>query len=218
MQEQRQRGNREEMSVLNYNIIGSGSSGNAVRIENIMFDAGLPFSEMEEDLYKCDALILTHIHSDHIKPQTLNHILKAFPRIKVYGNPSVAYKYPVNEVIGTLPFSVKGDIEITPFPAVHDVENTGFMIKLNDMDILYITDTAEVNIPKDAKFDWFFIESNYDEVKLREVGKKYERGSYNPLDSQYRHLSTQQAKGVYYTHRKSKESQFIELHKSRRFY
>lgn len=205
--------------MLNYHIIGSGSSGNAVRIENIMFDAGMSFNAMEEDLYKCDTLILTHIHSDHIKPQTLNKILREFPRIRVYGNPSVAYKFPVHQVFTEETFILKkSGAEITPFPAVHDVENSGFMIKMNDLDILYITDTAEVNLPRNAKFDWFFIESNYDEVKLREASKKYKSGAYDPADSMYRHLSTQQAKGVYYTHRKSKDSQFIELHKSKRFY
>lgn len=205
--------------MLNYHIIGSGSSGNAVRIENIMFDAGVPFNAMEDDLYKCDTLILTHIHSDHIKTPTLLKIQKQFPRIQVYGNPTVAYKFPVNHVIGTEPFKLpKRDITITPFPAVHDTENTGFMIEMNGLDILYITDTAEVNIPKDARFDWFFIESNYDETKLREIGKKFKAGNYDPTDSVYRHLSTQQAKGVYYSHRKSKDSTFIELHKSRRFY
>lgn len=205
--------------MLNYHIIGTGSSGNAVRIENIMFDAGLPFSAMEEDLYLCDTLIFTHTHSDHIKPQTLKKINQQFPRIQTYGNPSVAYKYQVNHVVGTESFKLpKHDITITPFPAVHDVECTGYMLKIRDLDVLYVTDTAEVNLPKDAKFDWFFIESNYDETKIREVSKKYKSGSYDPADSIYRHLSTQQAKGVYYSHRKSKDSKFIELHMSKRFY
>ena len=107
---------------------------------------------------------------------------------------------------------------VTPFEAVHDVPTVGFMMKKGDIDILYVTDTAEVNIPKGSRFDYFFIESNYDENKIREAAKKYKSGRYDPVDSTYRHLSTQQAKGVYYSHRKSKDSAFIELHKSSRFY
>lgn len=206
------------MNKLEYHIIGSGSSGNAVRIENILIDCGLPFNRIEEDLYLVDILLITHIHSDHVKEQTLNSIRKKFPRITVYGNPSVAYKFHVNEVIGSEAFTLKSGAVITPFDAVHDVPCTGFQIRMNDLDILYITDTAEVNLDKGKKFDYFFIESNFDETKLREASKKYKRGRYDPADSMYRHLSTQKAKGVYYTHRRNKDSEFIELHKSSRFY
>lgn len=204
--------------MLDYKIIGSSSRGNAVRIEGIMFDCGMPFSEMKEELYKCHSLLITHTHSDHVNPNTLKKIMAEFPRIKIYGNPSVAYKVHVDEVIVTEPFTLKDGTVVTPFNAVHDVVTTGFMLKMKDTDILYTTDTAKVIIPEKSRFDYFFIESNYDETKLREIAKKYSKGKYDPADSQYRHLSTQQAKGIYYSHRKGKESQFIELHKSSRFY
>ena len=227
--------------MLDFNIIGSGSSGNAVRVGHVMFDCGMPFAAMKEDLYKCHSLLITHEHSDHVKAATLKQIRTQFPRITIYANPSVAYRFHVNHVIGTAMFELKDgtevrpfecvhDVETTgfmlhmngtevrPFECVHDVETTGFMLHMNGEDILYATDTAEINIPKDARFDWFFIESNYDETKLREISGKYRSGRYDPADSQYRHLSTQQAKAVYYTHRKSRDSQFIELHRSGRFY
>lgn len=204
--------------MLDYHIIGSSSRGNAVRIGEIMIDCGMPFGDMKDDLYKCHSLLITHAHSDHIKANTLKQINQYFPWIKTYANSDVAYKYYINEVIGSTPFVLKNGSIVTPFAAVHDIPTTGFMIHMGREDILYVTDTSEVNIPKDAKFDWFFIESNYDETKLREAAKNYRRGKYDPGDSAYRHLSTQQAKGVYYSHRRNKDSPFIELHKSSRFY
>ena len=183
-----------------------------------MIDCGVAFSDMKEDLYKCHSLLITHAHSDHLKINTLRQINSQFPWIKVYGNPPVAYKTWVYEVIGTESFTLDDGTIVTPFEAVHDVPTVGFMMKKGDIDILYVTDTAEVNIPKGSRFDYFFIESNYDENKIREAAKKYKSGRYDPVDSTYRHLSTQQAKGVYYSHRKSKDSAFIELHKSSRFY
>ena len=42
--------------MLDYNVIASGSKGNAVRIGNIMIDCGITFGRMEEDLYKVDTL------------------------------------------------------------------------------------------------------------------------------------------------------------------
>ena len=204
--------------MLDFTIIGSGSKGNAVRIGGIMIDCGMPFAAMKEELYRCHSLLITHAHSDHVKAATLKQIRTQFPRIEIYANPSVAYRFHVNHVIGTAPFELRDGTEVRPFECVHDVETTGFMLHMNGEDILYATDTAEINIPKGARFDWFFIESNYDEAKLREIAGKYRSGRYDPTDSQYRHLSTQQAKAVYYTHRKSKDSQFIELHRSGRFY
>ena len=82
----------KEKQNLNYNVIASGSSGNAVRIGSIMVDCGVGFTEMKEDLYKVDTLLITHAHSDHVKPTTLESIRREFPRVKVYGNADVAYR------------------------------------------------------------------------------------------------------------------------------
>jgi hypothetical protein len=43
-------------------------------------------------------------------------------------------------------------------------------------------------------------------------------GNYSPYLSGKRHLSTQQAKAFWYMHRRSADSELIELHKSARFY
>lgn len=205
------------MRKLDYNIIGSGSTGNAVRIENIMIDCGLAFSKMREDLYKVDALLLTHSHSDHIKPATLKSIRKEFPHIKVYGNAHTAYQYEVDKVIGSAEFKIKG-ANIIPFDGVHDIPVTGFVIQIEDLNILYMTDTAEVPIPEGYPLDYVFLESNYDEVKLRMTAGRYARKGYDPYDSVLRHLSTQKCKEFYFLNRRSKDSVLIELHKSRRFY
>lgn len=202
---------------IDYNIIGSGSSGNAVRIENIMFDCGMPFSKMKEDLYKVDALLLTHSHADHIKPATFNSIRKEFPHIKVYGNPHTAYQYEVDKVIGTTPFKVKG-MKIVPFEGVHDIPVTGYILCIGDLNVLYMTDTSKVPMPEGYPLDYVFLESNYDEKKLQMTAKQYARRGYDPYESVFRHLSTQKCKEFYFVNRRSKDSVLIELHKSRRFY
>lgn len=205
------------MQELDYNIIGTGSTGNAVRIENIMFDCGVPYSKMKEDLYKVDTLLITHSHSDHIKPPTFERIRKEFPLIKVYANADVAYQYDVDKVVGTCPFKLKGKRKVIPFDGKHDVPVTGYIIQMLGMNILYMTDTARVN-PPDLPLDYIFLESNFDERKLREQAKNYKRHGYDPYLSVTRHLSTQKCKEFYYLHRRNKDSILIELHQSRRFY
>lgn len=206
------------METIDYHIIGTGSSGNAVRIENIMFDCGIPFGKMKEDLYLVDTLLITHSHGDHIKASTLDRIRKEFPLIKIYANAHVAYQYTVDKVIGTCPFKLKGDRKIVPFEGLHDVPVTGFIVQMKGLNILYMTDTARVDLPGEIPLDYIFLESNFDERKLKEESKRYKRHGYDPYLSVTRHLSTQKCKEFYYVHRRDENSVLVELHQSGRFY
>ena len=206
------------MTDLDFKIIATGSTGNAVRIENMMFDCGIPYKDMKDELYKVDSLFITHCHSDHVKPATLKAIQKEFPRITVYANANVAYQFDVDVVVGTAKIKLKKNRVIIPFDGVHDVPVTGYIIQMKRMNILYMTDTARVDIPEDIPLDYVFLESNYDENKLRTMAKEYKRRGYNPLESSLRHLSTQKCKEFYYVHRRDKDSKLIELHMSHRFY
>ncbi len=201
-------------------MVATGSKGNFVRINDIAIDCGISFKRMKDELYKCRSLFITHAHSDHLKPETLAQIRKEFPRIRVYANADVAYRVPVDKIIGSNPIEIpRSNVTVYPVEGVHDVQVTGFIFKWNDgTTAFYATDTARVENPTDEKFDYVFLESNYDERKLRELAKKYARHGYNPLDSSVRHLSTQKCKNFYYANRRSKESELIELHMSERFY
>ena len=205
------------MKELEYNIIGTGSTGNAVRIEDIMVDCGVPYSKMKEDLYKVDALLITHSHRDHILPATFNKIRKEFPNIKVYANANVAYQYDVDKVIGHADFNIR-NIRVIPFDGVHDVPVTGFVILMGDLNILYMTDSSRVCPPDGYVYDYIFLESNYDEKKLEMTAKNYARKGYDPYESVLRHLSTQKCKEFYYLNRRGRDSVLVELHQSRRFY
>lgn len=203
---------------IDYHIIGSGSSGNCVRIGDIMFDCGLPYSRIKPDLYKVDTLLITHRHSDHVKESTLRRIQKEFPRIVTYGNYDVGYEFDIDKIIGDSEFDLRRKRHIISFYGVHDVPVLGYVIQKDGLNILYMTDTEEVTAPTEIKYDYMFLESNYDEKKLREIGKQYKAGKYDPTDSVFRHLSTHQCKEFYYVNRRTPESVLVELHKSKRFY
>lgn len=203
---------------LDYNVIATGSKGNAVRIKDIMIDCGIPYRRMKEDLYKVDTLLLTHSHSDHIHAATLAAIRKDFPRIKVYGNANVAYQYDVDIVIGTAKLKLSRKRVVIPMEGLHDVPVSYFYILMDGLNIIYATDTHRVENPLDLKLDYIFLESNYDEVKLKELAKQYRRRGYDPAKSSIRHLSTQQCKEFYYVNRRDASSPLIELHQSNRFY
>lgn len=203
-------------NLIEYHVISSGSHGNCVVINNLMVDCGVPFKKIKNYLYEIDYLFITHIHSDHLNKSTIKSIRKMFPHVKIIANYEVAMAINV-DIIANEGYPVKDiDIPIVPFECVHDVKTYGFTLELNGLDVIYATDTNNLdNVPEDKKFDYFFIESNHDEAKVKIA--KATRG-YNPKMSALRHLSTQKARAFYYLRRKSKESKFIELHKSSRFY
>ena len=57
---------------MEYKIISTGSKGNAVVVDGcILIDCGVPFRRLESVYRDLDAVLLTHIHSDHFQPKTL---------------------------------------------------------------------------------------------------------------------------------------------------
>ena len=57
--------------MIRYNIIATGSKGNAVKIDDILIDCGVSFKKLK-DVYKHIRLVLlTHEHSDLFRPSTI---------------------------------------------------------------------------------------------------------------------------------------------------
>lgn len=209
------------MEELDYTVVASGSKGNCVVIENIMIDAGVPYKDIKEFLYNIDYLLYTHCHGDHFRESTFKRIREEFPNIVIAGNKTLM------EVANTdfdiiikdnEPFEI-GDYTVTPFPGIHDVEVHGFEWYVGDTHIVYMTDSNTTEfIPTDDKYDYLFLESNHDESKLAKAKGKNKKYHYPAYKNGLRHLSTQQSKQFYLCNRRSRESKWIELHKSSRFY
>jgi phosphoribosyl 1,2-cyclic phosphodiesterase len=203
---------------MNYKIVSSGSKGNCVIInQNVMVDCGVPFNKIKDDLYHIKYLLITHIHSDHLNKVTLERIMRKFPTIKIIGNYEVHQAFHTH-VIANSGFPIETDDYIfIPFECEHDVLTYGYTFEVDGLQVIYATDTSTLENAPDQKYDYFFIESNHDEQKLKDAINEY-KGSYSPFLSGKRHLSTQAARAFFYLHRRSRDSQLIELHKSTRFY
>lgn len=205
---------------MDYKIISTGSKGNCVVIGDIMVDCGLPFKRIKDHLYSVKTLLLTHIHSDHIKESTLKSIVTMFPHIEIFGNYEVAQvfkDYPIVVINAGCYFNSK-TCTILPFECEHDVLTYGYVWSVGTDRVIYATDTSTLAKAPLGKYDYFFIESNHDETKLEAVKHSRSKFGYNVYAGGSRHLSTQKARAFYYTRRNSKESKFIELHQSARFY
>ena len=202
---------------MTFEIIASGSKANAVIIEKTLVDCGVPFAKLQERLYDVKVLLITHVHSDHLKKATFQKIRKSHPRITVIGNHEVHQTVGV-DVISNPGYEIKaGGTIYLPFEAPHDVECHGYVWEVKGQRIIYATDLWSTEYAPEGPYDWIFMESNHDETKVQEVMNRSHNG-YDAWRSAKRHLSRQQAKEFYYVNRRGKESQWIELHKSERFY
>lgn len=207
------------MEKLEYEIIESGSRGNAVFVEDMLFDVGVGFGKLKERLYSTKYIFITHIHSDHLRLSTARKIQKQFPRIQWIGNWEVAEEIPLDYMVGDATKIQLKDREIESFPCVHDVVTHGFVVKFDGLSMIYATDTAGLEYAPKGPFDYLFIESNHCEEKVERVrGQARSLYDYDAYAGAKRHLSTQKSKAFYYMYRKGPESEWIELHKSKRFY
>lgn len=212
--------------MLDYKILSSGSIGNAVRIRNIMIDCGIAFNKMKEELYKCQYLLITHDHKDHVKPEVLKHIVRDFPNIEIYSTYKVARLHDSVIAINTdyLPiFLKKAGCNIWAVPVPHNTLCFAYVLRFKDLDILYATDLKQTTELEEftkqnrIQYDWTFLESNYDPVKLKMLGDSW-HGQYNAyVDSSERHLSKDDSLKFYVKYKKER-GEYIELHKSGRFY
>ena len=211
---------------LDYTILSSGSVGNAVRIRNIMIDCGIAFSKMKKELYKCQYLLITHDHQDHVKPAVLNQIVTQFPNIEIFSTYKVARLNDMVTAINTdyLPiYLAKANCNMWAVPVPHNTLCFAYVLHFEDLDLLYATDLKNTNDlsrfteEEGFQYDYTFLEANYDETKLRLLGDSW-HGQYNAyVDSSERHLAKDESLRFYWKYKKE-GGKYIELHKSGRFY
>jgi len=176
---------------MRFNIISSGSKGNATLIVSgktaMLIDMGISLKRLEEGCNELgitkndiDYILITHNHADHISgvrffsPKSIYSLQGAIP-----GNLHKMFKLNKTKEFG--------DFKVTPFKTSHDaIGSCGFMIEDKDDKLVYMTDTGlflEENIPIVANPTYLIIESNHDvkmlmnsnrtmDLKMRILGEK----------------------------------------------
>lgn len=208
---------------MEYKIYGSGSSGNAVKIDNMLFDVGLPIKTLQPIVDDVDIIFISHIHGDHINTSTIKH----FQAKIIIAPQSVIDMLPSNLITRKLIVAEdKRTLEILGYviqctELVHGgVECFGWDVTFPDgKKLFYATDTSTLKqVPLSKKYDYLFVESNYDEWKWNAMFEKARNENERKrLLNNKRHLSKQQSMEFYLEH-SNKGALYIELHKSRDFY
>lgn len=188
---------------MNYKIISSCSTGNAVIIKDIiLIDCGVTFKRLEKYHKKLKIVLLTHIHGDHFKKATIKRLAQERPTLR-FACCEWLLK-PLLECgvdrknIDVLQIGTKYDyrlFKIVPIKLYHDVPQCGYRVLFNNYKVIYATDTRTLEGIIAKNYDLYLIEGNYEDEELEErIRKKQEVQQYcYEYRARYTHLSKGQA-------------------------
>ena len=210
----------QEVSKEICEIIGTGSSGNAVIYHRrILVDIGLPYKRIEPYRNEIQLVLLTHEHlSDHLNISALKKLCKERPTLRVgCGKWMLKYLEGIKnvDILEAGKIYDYGAFKVSPIVLYHDVPNFGYRIFKGDHKTIHATDTCHLEGISAKNYDLYAIESNYNEdtifesIRIQESKGEfaYQNGAINS------HLSEQQARDFIFKNR-CKNSKVIRLHES----
>lgn len=173
---------------MNYNIISTGSKGNAVVLNNrLLIDCGVNYKQISPYISGLQLVLLTHIHGDHFYPSTIKKLAKMRPTLR-FG----CCKWLVNDLISCgvqtwridvfkpdLMNTYNENLKITAVELTHNVPNCGYKIFIDGEKVFYATDTNNLNGITATDYDLYMIEANYEDEEIQErIRKKEESGVF----------------------------------------
>ena len=161
---------------MNYNVISTGSQGNAIVLNKIiLLDCGVPFRDLK-DVYKdLKIVLLTHIHGDHFNKTTIRRLAAERPTLRFA---CCDWLLPVLIGCGVQKKNIDllkvgkiynyGAFKLSPVKLYHDVDNCGWRIFVGSEKAIYITDTTTVQGITAKDYNLYLIEANYSEPEIQE--------------------------------------------------
>ena len=188
---------------MNYKIISSCSTGNATIIRDIiLIDCGVTFKRLEKYYKQLKIVLLTHIHSDHFKKETIRKLAQERPTLRFACCEWLLQPLlecgVLRKNIDVLQIGTRYDyklFKIVTIKLYHDVPQCGYRVLFDDYKVIYMTDTRTVEGIVAKNYDLYLVEGNYEEEELEQrIKQKQEEGLYY-YESRVRntHLSKGQA-------------------------
>lgn len=190
---------------MKYNIIASGSTGNGTIInDHILIDCGVSFKALKPFVKDLDLVLLTHIHSDHFKPSTLQELHRRRPTLR-FGcgrwlvEQLIYIGIPARNIDVMEPgydyIYADGAYIVQQFKLVHNVPNCGYLITEGTERVFYATDTGSLDGVEAPGCDLYLIEANHSEAEIQErIREKLAAGEYSyEAAAAVNHLSREKA-------------------------
>lgn len=161
---------------MTYNIISTGSKGNAVLLEGgVLIDCGVSFKKIEQIAKELKLVLLTHIHGDHFNRSTLKRLAHERPMLRfaccewLVPELSKCVSARQIDVLECDSWYSYGAVTISPVRLVHSVPNCGWrLFYSDDAKVLYATDTGNMDSISARGYEYYFVECNYDNAELQE--------------------------------------------------
>jgi L-ascorbate metabolism protein UlaG (beta-lactamase superfamily) len=213
---------------MTYNIISTGSKGNAVVInDHILVDCGVPFKALEPVKKDLRLVLLTHIHGDHFNPRTVQALAKERPSIRWGCCEWMVWplldagvdKRRIDLIRPDKPGETShamiynGLAIVRPEPLAHNVPNCGWHIEHGRERLFYATDTGTLDGVEAKGYDLYMVEANHTRAELEarmEAKRAAGEFSYEWAAAQ-NHLSREQAEDWLYQ-QMGPNSRYVFLH------
>ena len=173
--------------MVRYNIISTGSDGNATILEDfVLVDCGVPYKALEPYVPKLKLVLLTHIHSDHFKKQTIKRLAAERPTLR-FGccrwlvPPLLAAGVPERQIDVLEPRTMYGYglCNVIPFMLTHNVPNCGYKVHFPTRKAIYATDTNNMNGVQARGYDLYLSEANSQDEEIKaKIEEKKAAGQY----------------------------------------
>jgi phosphoribosyl 1,2-cyclic phosphodiesterase len=209
--------------AINYNIISTGSEGNAVVInDTILIDCGVSFKALSQYYKALKLVLLTHKHSDHFNKTCIKLLARERPTLR-FGCGRWLVDMVVQcgvpkQNIDVLEFDTRymyGICDVIPVPLVHGginnetkrrevVPNCGYKIHFPTGNgykkMIYATDTNCLNGISARHYDLYMIEANHEEEVIKQkIRDKKASGEYAYENhAKENHLSKEKADDFIY--------------------
>ena len=207
---------------MEYVIISTGSKGNAVILNGeILIDCGVPYKSIKPYVKDLKLVLLTHIHSDHFKPETIRKLASERPTLRFGCGKWLAQSLIACGVqkwrIDVYPPNIRNrytkDFEIAMIPLIHNVPNCGYKLYINGEKIFYATDCNNLDGIDAPNYDLYMVEANYEDSEIQErIAEKEANGEYvYEYQVLHNHLSKQKADD-FIIRNQGTNSRFVYLH------
>lgn len=207
--------------MMNYNIISTGSKGNAVVLNDyILIDCGVYFKDLIDVYNDLKIVLLTHQHGDHFNKSTIRRLAKERPTLRFacceWLVPLLVECNVSKRNIDVLEIGKIYDykaFKVSPIKLYHDVPNCGYRLFFGEKKAIYATDTHTLEGISAKEYDLYLVEANYENEELQErIKAKLESGQYcYELNVENRHLSKEQA-DEFLVENMGANSNYIYLH------